>query len=172
MNENVITAAPVKRKSSSSAATIAWVIAILCGAAVAYEFQQAKQLTVKLGDANAQVATLQSQVQTLKTQAESSANEINDLKKRNLPVTMIFRRAPTGNGLICIFKNNAPTTFDVSVLLSNPVNHHSREANLSIPGNGQQSIGEMEGWIFEPGQNIRLTNVQYGSVDFVVPEQP
>lgn len=172
MNENVITPAPVKRKSSNAAGTTAWVIAMLCGAAAAYGFQQVKQLTAKLNDANAQVTSLQSQLQATKAQVESSASEINELKKHNLPVTMIFRRAPTGNGLICIFKNNAPTTFDVSVLLNNPVNHHSREANLSIPANGQQSIGEMEGWVFEPGQHIRLTNVQYGSVDFVVPEQP
>ena len=77
-----------------------------------------------------------------------------------------------GYYVITIFKNNAPSPLDLSVMLNNPVNHHSREASLSIAANGTQSIGEMEGWIFEPGQHIRLTNAQFGSVDYVVPEQP
>jgi hypothetical protein len=172
MNENVIMPPPAKKPAKNRGAAIAWIVAIIAVAAGAFEFQHAKQLAVKLSDANAQVSSLQSQLQTMKTQIENNANEINELKKHNMPITLIFRRAPGGNGLVCIFKNNAPQVFDVAVLLNNPVNHHSREANLTIPANGQQSIGEMEGWIFEPGQHIRLTNVQYGSVDFVVPEQP
>jgi hypothetical protein len=173
MNESVIMPTPVKRPAPKSrGALVALVIALICGAVAAYEYRHSTLLNNALNDANLQSAKLQQQVATLHDQLDTATAELNELKKRNMPVTLIFRKASTGNGLITFFKNNAPSPLEVSVLLSNPLNHHSREAHLILPANGSQSIGETEGWVFAPGQRIQLTNAQFGSVDYVVPEQP
>ncbi|HVY22577.1 MAG TPA: DUF948 domain-containing protein [Steroidobacteraceae bacterium] len=170
MSEPVVSPAPVKRPAAHRGILIVSIIALIFAVLAAYEYQHSAQLNTMLKQANDQVTGLQTQLTTVSGQLAAATTKINELKQHNMPVTLIFRRA--GNGLVTIFRNNAPTTFDVSVLLINPVNHHSREASLSIPPNGTQSIGEMEGWVFEPGQHIQLTNTQFGTVDYVVPEQP
>ena len=149
-----------------------FIVAIVCAVAAAYEYRHSAQLDSALTQATQQSNRLQSQLNDLSQQLVTVTTKLNELQQRNMPVTLIFRKTASGVGLVTVFKNNAPSTLELSVLLSNPVNHHSREANLSIPANGTQSIGELEGWVFEPGQHIRLTNVQFGSVDYVVPEQP
>lgn len=173
MNENVIMPTPAKRPAPKNrGALFAFIIALVCGAVAAYEYRHSALLNTGLNDANAQNAKLQEQVATLRSQLDTATADLNELKKHNMPVTLIFRKTPSGNGLITYFKNNAPSPLEVSVLLSNPVNHHSREANLILPANGSQSIGETEGWVFAPGQHIQLTNAQFGSVEYVVPDQP
>lgn len=168
MSEPVVSPPPVKPAASNRGTLVASIVAIVCAVVAAYEYFHSVQLDAMLQQANGQVSGLQSQLTTVSGQLASTMTKLNEVKQRNMPVTLMFRRA--GNGLVTVFKNNAPTTFDVSVLMINPVNHHSREASLSIPPNGTQSIGEMEGWVFEPGQHIQLTNDQFGTVDYVVPE--
>lgn len=172
MSEPVVSPPPVSRPASNRGTLFVLIVAIACGVLAAYEYRHSVQLNTLLNQANDRVTGLQTQLNDLSEQLASATTKLNELQQRNMPVSLIFRKTASGNGLVTVFKNNAPSTFDVSVLLSNPVNHHSREANLSIPANGTQSIGEMEGWIFEPGQHIQLTNAQFGSVDYVVPEQP
>ena len=172
MSEPVVSPPPVSRPATHRGALIAFIVAVVCGVLAAYEYRHSAQLNALLNQANDRVSGLQTQLNTVTEQLASATTRMNELQQRNMPVTLIFRKPASGNGLITVFKNNAPTAFDVSVLLINPVNHHSREASLSIPANATQSIGEMEGWIFEPGQHIQLTNVQFGTVDYVVPEQP
>jgi len=172
MNESVVAPAPTKRPASNRGTLLILIIAIVLGVAAAYEYRHGAILSSTLAQTTQQVTMLQAQADELREQLTSANTRVNELQQRNMPVTLIFRRASSGNGLITVFKNNAPSQLDVSVLLNNPVTHHSREANLSIPANGTQSIGDMEGWVFESGQHIRLTNAQFGSVDYVVPEQP
>src|SRR4051794_12903198 len=135
MNESVATPTSIKRPPSNRGMMFAFVIALVCGAFAAYEYRHGALLNTGLNDATTQNIKLQEQVTALRNQLDATTAELNELKKRNMPVTLIFRKTPTGNGLITFFKNNAPTPLEVSVLLSNPVNHHSREANLILLAN-------------------------------------
>ena len=157
---------------ASKAALIAWVVALIAIGAAVFEYQQSTKGTAMLKQANEQATNLQQQLNAAQVQLARITDQKNELQQRNMPITLMYRRAANGNGLVTIFKNNAPTPVQMSVLMINPVNHHSREANLSIPASGVQSIGETEGWSFEPGHRIRLTTAEQGSVEYVVPPQP
>ena len=170
MTEPVAVEVQTKSPKSDKAVIITLIVIALASVAVAaYEYQHSALLVSELEHANAQNASQQQQLAELQQQVKRDTADINDLRKDSMPVSLLFRHASSGNGLVAFFKNNSPAAFDISVLITNPVNHHSREANLSIPANSAQSIGEAEGWIFESGQQIRITNVQFGSAEYVVP---
>jgi len=157
-------------KSGNKGALVAVIIALVGLAAAAYEYQQNAKTSALLKEMNEQFAKLQHDLNSAQVDLAKTTDQLNELQQRNMPVTLIYRRAANG-GMAITFKNNAPTPLQMSVLMTNPINHHSREANLSIPANGVQSIGEAEGWAFEPGHRIRLTTAELGSVEYVVPQE-
>jgi len=159
-------------KSASKAALIAWVVALVAIGLAGFEYQKQTNTSAMLKDTAEQLAALQGDLNGAQVELARTTDRLNELQQRNLPITLIFRRAANGNGLMTTFRNNTPAALLVSVLMTNPVNHHSREANLSIPANGIQSIGDAEGWSFEPGHRIRLSTAELGSAEYVVPSQP
>jgi hypothetical protein len=103
---------------------------------------------------------------------KATTAKLEQLARRNLPVSIIFRPAASGNGLTTFFKNNAPAPVEIAVVLSNPVTERRREVNLNLPANGLVSIGENDGWVFAPGHHIQVTHAEFGTVEYVVPEKP
>jgi len=158
-------------KSGNTGVLIMTIIALVGFGLAFFEYQQNAKSSAMLKEATDKGVLLQRDLTNAQAELARTTDQLNELQQRNMPVTLIFRRAASG-GLITTFKNNAPTPLLISVLMVNPLNHHSREADLSIPANGVQSIGEAEGWAFEPGHHIRLTTAELGSVEYVVPEQP
>jgi hypothetical protein len=147
-------------------------IAIAAVGGAAFEYRRAGQLTDELAQANAHTAQLQQQLDNKAQELKSVAAKFQEVAHKNLPVAIIFRPAPSGNGLITFFKNNAPSPIEIGVVLSNPVTERRREVNLNLPANGLQSIGEADGWVFAPGHHIQVTHAQFGTVEYVVPDKP
>lgn len=118
--------------------------------------------------AQQRVATLEKQMTVLQQQLAKTTAKLNDLAQKNLPISVVFRPARSGNGLMTYFKNNSASPIEISVVLTNPATNRRREANLTIQGNSVQEIGELQGWIFAPGQRVQVTNAQFGTVEYVV----
>jgi len=169
MTDISVPEAPVR--SGNKGVLVAAAVALIAIGLALFEYQQNARTSAALKELTDQAAALQHDLNSAQVELAKTTDQLNELQQRNMPITLIYRRAPNG-ALAVIFKNDAPTPLLVSVLMTNPLNHHSREANLSIPANGVQSIGEAEGWAFEPGHRIRLTTAELGSVDYVVPAQP
>lgn len=166
--------APVKPKKNiprPRGIVVAWVIAVVAIVWGAYEYRRAGHLTEQLSAAQADNATLTGRLGEVERLMNETAAKLDQITKLKMPVSVVFRRASSGSGLNAYFKNNSPEPITVSVLLTNPVTNRRRESNMAILANGIQEIGEAQGWIFAPGQRILMTHAQFGSVEYVVPEQ-
>ncbi len=167
MTEQIATAKQPRGLERTVVLTI--IVAIAAGGCAFYEYRQSMHLDQLLKTSTSELTRAQRQIANLRNELSDTAAKLNELEQRNFPVALSYRRV--GSGLAALFKNNAPTPISFSVSFFNPVNSHHREANLQLPGNGVQSIGEAEGWVFAPGQHIQMTNDTFGSIDYTVPEQ-
>jgi cell pole-organizing protein PopZ len=161
-----------KKKPKKSHATTFAVLALIAAAVAAvYEHQRAENLTAALAQANARSEQIQQRMNDQTQELKTVASKFEELARKNLPVSVVFRPAVSGNGLTTYFKNNAPSPIEISVILTNPITDRRREVNLNLPANGVQSIGEPEGWVFVPGHHIKLTHAQFGTVEYVVTDK-
>lgn len=150
---------------------VVWAIAAVAIAWGVYENRRAAQLTESLSVAQSAQETATARVSELEHQLTETSAKLDELAKLKMPISIVFRRTSSGSGFNAFFKNNAPESINVSVLMTNPATNRRRESNLAILGNGVQEIGEAQGWVFTPGQRILMTHAQFGSVEYVVPEQ-
>lgn len=152
--------------------TAAAVIVAISGATWGYfEHRRATHFSRAYESANSQIASQEKLLAQYKEQVTTQTERLSDYAKRAMPVAVIFRRTPSGSGLMTYFKNNAPAPMELGVVLTNPVTERRREVNLIIPPNGTQSIGEAEGWVFAPGHRIQLTHAQFGSTEYIVTDK-
>jgi hypothetical protein len=122
--------------------------------------------------ANEAAAALETSVQQLEaTQArlEEVQTQLADVSKPDLPVTVSFRNALSGSGLVGVFKNNSLSPLEIAAVFSSPTTGGKRAANLVIPANGVKEIGHVEGWPFAAGQHIHLVNDRYRAVEYDIP---
>lgn len=160
-----------KKPKKSHATTLAVLAMIAALGAAAFEYQRADKLSETLAQANLRTSQVEQQMNTQSQELKTVAAKLEELTKKNLPVSVIFRPSVSGNGMTTFFKNNAPSPIEISVVLSNPVTERRREVNLNIPANGVQSIGEPDGWVFAPGHHIKVTLAQFGTVEYVVTDK-
>jgi len=163
--------APKKKPKKGSGGTIALLVMLAAIGFAVYENRRAEGLSESLAQATARTEQIQKQMNSQAQELKSVASKYEELARRNLPVSIIFRPAVSGNGLTTFFKNNAPAPIEISVLLTNPATDRRREVNLNLPANGVQSIGEPEGWVFAPGHHIKVTHAQFGTVEYIVSDK-
>jgi hypothetical protein len=172
MTEETIKQPPKKApRGSFPFGLIGWIIAIGGIAWGVYEHRHGGELSTAVSQADSQVTQVKQQLSAEDELVESLNRQLNDLRKKSMPVTIVMRRGSPQAGLTAYFKNNAPTPMTISVILNNPVTGRRREANMIIPANEIRSIGEPEGWVFAPGHVIQMTQEQFGTVEYVVPEE-
>lgn len=175
LDSDEISERPVKRKSPPGKSRLPLFAAVIAALSLAwglFEYRNVSVLTESLAQANARNAQLQQQVTNQTQELKTVAATLSELARKNLPVSILFRPTPSGNGLMTFFKNNAPSPVQLGVVLTNPVTNRRREVNLNIAANGLHSIGEAEGWVFEPGHHVQVTHAEFGTVEYVVPEKP
>lgn len=160
-----------KTESRRSGTIVVWAIAAVAIAWGVYENRRAAKLAESLSTAQADHAAAAAKATELEQRLAATSSKLDELAKLKMPVSIVFRRTASGSGFNAFFKNNAPEPINVSVLLTNPATNRRRESNLAILANSVQEIGESQGWIFTPGQRILMTHAQFGSVEYVVPEQ-
>lgn len=116
--------------------------------------QRVEQLTSALSNQQTVVGQLQQQL-------AARTNALQQQEKRDLPITLSFRPALLGSGLIAVFKNNSAEALETATVFSSVSIVQQREAHLVIPAGGAQQFGHQEGWAFASGQHIKLSNAQF-----------
>jgi hypothetical protein len=162
-----------KKKPAQNRGAFVAVLALLIALGFgAYQYRRAEHLEDSVAHSDATIAQLQQQIITQTQELQAATIKLQDVARRSLPVSVIFRPSPSGTGLTTFFRNNAPATISIGLVLTNPATERRREVNLTLSPNGLQSIGEPEGWVFAPGHRIQISHAELGSVEYVVPEKP
>lgn len=115
------------------------------------------------------VNSLERSLQQAQQQLLTTHDQLMQATKPDLPVSLGFRPALLGSGLVGVFKNTSSSSLEVAAIFSSPATGSRQEANLVIPPNGVKEIGHAEGWPFAPGQHIKLTNNRYRTAEYEVP---
>lgn len=121
--------------------------------------QRANKLEEQLQQARADVTDLSQRAQ----------EEIAKLAKRDLPVSVGFREALLGSGLVAIIENHSGKPLEVAAEFSSDKTGDRKRVSLVIPANGQVNYGHTEGWAFASGQKIKLTNSDYREATYSAP---
>lgn len=162
-------------------------VAIAAAGWASMQYQRANQLAASLDTAKTQIdqlqgqvtqlqqqaaqnaAQLQGQVAQLQQQAAQSAVQLQQEAKPDLPVTISFRRALLGSGMVATFKNVGASPLEVAAIFVSQATGQQQRRNLVLPPNIIQEIGPAQGWPFAPGQRVLLSNANFRPKEAVVP---
>lgn len=136
-------------------ATLAGLAAVLMAGWGYTESQRADALQGAFDTANARLIEVNAALQ--------------EASKRDLPISVSFRPALLGSGLVATFKNNSSRTLEVAAVFSSSSTGQQRQTNLVIPSLGVQEIGHVEGWSFAAGHHVTLTNNEFRPIEYIVP---
>jgi hypothetical protein len=153
--------------ASTVVSTIVALVAIGWGYS---QSQRVAQVTASLQAEQQQSAQLKASLEAATQQITQTQQQVAQLQKKDLPVTLNFRKALLGPGLVAMFKNNSSTPLEVAAELSSQSTGERRTVNLVIPANGIEQVGFQQGWPFAAGQHIVLENGAYRSLEFTVPQ--
>ena len=136
---------------------------------------QNTQLSSTIADLSGELAKLKAENSGLAANAatatEQAKAEAVALATPVVPVTISWRRAFTGPGLVAAFHNSSDKTLSVLVLVFNPTAKRQREFSLALPqtGNGAAEIGYGQGWAFASGDQLTVKSDGYRDVSAVTP---
>ena len=133
------------------------------------QHQKAIHLADMLTTANDQSQQLRGQIAQLSTELRRESTQLTAEAKPDLPITMGFRPAILGQGLVMELRNNSGSDIEVAAVFSSDVTGQNQRRNLVLPANRILSFGSNEGWAFEPGQHVSLSNTSYRPGTWVVP---
>jgi hypothetical protein len=85
----------------------------------------------------------------------------DQMAKPPLPVSIGFRQALMGPGLVAQFRNNSDTMLEVRATFRSTDTNMSNTYDLVLPAHGIREFGWMQGWQFVPGQQIELMNNRF-----------
>ncbi len=125
-----------------------------------------------------QVARLQGNLQALATEADTKIKALTDeantklqaLSKPDLPITARFGKPLLSNDLMATFRNNSATALEVAAVFTSPATGQTKQVTIVIPANGEKTILKGDGWEFAAGQTIKLSNNDYRTITFTVPQ--
>jgi hypothetical protein len=89
--------------------------------------------------------------------------------KPELPVSVNFRHAILGQGLVAQFRNNSGAALEVALKLTRPATNTYQSEVLELPSTGVTEVGPLDGWMFVAGQDVELRNVSYRPMKVIVP---
>lgn len=96
-----------------------------------------------------------------------SHDQLVEIEKPVLPISISFRNAFFGPGGVAIFQNRSGQTLQVEALITSPTRTYF-DVDLVIPAWGQKQIGPLDGWSIVSGQRIVLRNSNYRPFDIYV----
>ena len=156
------------------------IAAVVAGTAIViayWQHQQVVQLTADLAAANNRATTLQQQVEVASSQvAQQTADLQRQSKiiqaeaKPDLPLSIGFRRAILGTGLVMELRNNSASQLEVAAAFTSEATGMTQQRNIVLPPNIVMQFGSAQGWAFVPGQRIMFKNVNYRPAEVVVPQ--
>jgi hypothetical protein len=170
--------------SSEGSATRRWkltaallsLVVVCLGAWGALQFKKTEELSRSVATAQEQLAQTQARLTDAESRLAAVASklaakevQLAEVAKPDLPVSVSFRAALLGSGLVAMFKNHSSRPIEVAAEFSSTVTGANRSANLVLEPNGLKEIGHAEGWAFAVGQHIRLTSSQFRPAEYEVP---
>jgi hypothetical protein len=133
------------------------------------QYQRAAQLTIALSAADTQSTQLQQQLAQATAQMQRQAAQMQVEAKPDLPLSIGFRRAILGTGLVMELRNNAGSELEVAAVFISGATDQTQRRNLVLAPSRVVQFGSAEGWAFVPGQRIAFSNVNYRPAEIVVP---
>ena len=138
------------------------------------------KLTEALAAKTAEAEKLHADTQTLQARTEqlgqTVAAETQEVQAKEallntpeVPVTVSYRQAFAGPGLVAVFRNTSLKTLSVLATFFNPTTGQQRSSQLTITPQGVAEIGHAEGWAFASGDKITLKGADYREVSAQVP---
>ena len=143
--------------------------AIVAASWASMEHKRASQLAASLDSAKTQIDQVRGQVDQLQQQVAQAESQLQQSAKPDLPVTISFRRALLGNGMVAMFKNFSASPLEVAAVFNSQATGQEQRRNLVLAPNGMQIIGPAQGWPFAPGQHVTLSNANYRTIEVIVP---
>jgi hypothetical protein len=86
-----------------------------------------------------------------------------------MPVTIKYRNALTGPGLVLMVTNISTRHLSIAVVLKNPSMSQQKNYRLDVSPNGTTEVGYREGWILASGDGITLSHNDYKSWNGSIP---
>lgn len=166
------------------ASLVASVVAVVALAAAYWWHQQVIQLTGDLAAANGQLQTLQQQLAAANNQSISLQQEVTqqdaDLRRQSnviqaeakpdLPLSIGFRKAFLGPGLVMELRNNSGAQLEIAAAFTSPATGLTQQRSIVLPSNVVMQFGSAQGWAFVAGQRITFRNVNYRPAEVAVPQ--
>lgn len=90
-------------------------------------------------------------------------------QKKDLPITVSFRKAMLDSSLVAQFHNNSDVSIKVLVKIENRTTKEIKQGEIIVPAKGKEEIGWAEGWRFVPGEAIEINHADYRNMKVIVP---
>jgi hypothetical protein len=102
-------------------------------------------------------------------QVTAQVKTLQQESKPDLPVTVSFRRAILGGGLVARFRNNTALQLEIAALFISPSTGQRSQTQLVLGPGQTQEVGSLQGWQFIAGQQIQLSNTGFRPIVISVP---
>lgn len=140
------------------------------GAEIKNQEQQLSELQNKysllVADTNKK-QTLLDEASKRQSQIIDEANKLlTAANQPELTVSLSFRPAMMGNGLVATIRNTSGETIAITADIKRPSSHQSKNFDLVLNGNTIKEIGHMEGWAFVDGDTLTLQQPNHKSKIF------
>ena len=90
-------------------------------------------------------------------------------QKPGLPLRLTFTKSLMGKGQVAVFKNTSSDRLTFALRLHNPTLSIRKTFRVDLAPDEQKPFGHLEGWRFESGDEIILTNNNFEAMRLVVP---
>jgi len=161
------------KRQSKWLAIVATILFLGLGGLAVYVFQlqqmltketaKSAQLTQELTATRNSLAAETAQKTRLTAELNSTQGKLTDelSRKSPLPIRLSYRKSMVGEGLVAIFRNTSAQHLSVLATFVNPQLGATSSSRLELPPDRDVNFGHLEGWRFNPGDEITLVNNEF-----------
>jgi len=121
--------------------------------------QLSQELTASRNALAAETAAKTRLTSELNTTQGKLTDELS--RKPLMPVRLSYRKSLVGEGLVAIFRNTSAQHLSILATFVNPQLSVTSRYRLELPTDRDVSFGHLEGWRFNPGDEITLVNNEF-----------
>ncbi|MHB1085226.1 MAG: hypothetical protein ACYCZA_10350 [Thiobacillus sp.] len=89
--------------------------------------------------------------------------------KKALPAVVSFRSSLLGKGLVAVIENTSDRYLTVILNVRNPTLSTAKSFKLELDPQSRTDFGHLEGWQFAAGDEVSLSNDEFGTLRLTVP---
>ena len=133
--------------------------------------QQAERYLVEtrnqLTDSLREIEQLKAQLAYKETDYQAAAAAA--AAKTALPAVVSFRSSMLGKGLVAVIENTSDRYLTVILGVRNPTLSTAKSFKLELDPQSRTDFGHLEGWQFAAGDEVSLSNDEFGTLRLTVP---